>query len=221
MTFDAHTHHLPEKADSAIFSCCMYDSPLPDNVVFLAAGIHPWHLSEEDFPMQMKWIENILADKRIVALGESGLDKLCNTPFELQIKAFHFIITLSEQEKLPVFIHCVKAFNEIIALKKSLKPKQSWIIHGFRGKKELAESLIRNGFILSFGEKYHPEALQSVPKGHYLLETDNSNTDISFLYEKAAATREIPCKVLAKEIKETVDKLFFNRIKNSLFGKKS
>ena len=221
MPFDAHTHHVPEKADSAIISCCMYDIPLPEKAIYLAVGIHPWYLTEEDFPLQTKWVENILKDKRVIALGESGLDKRCSTPFDLQLEAFRFMITLSEQKKFPIFIHCVKAFNEVIALKKNLKPEQKWIIHGFRGKKELAESLIKNGFILSFGEKYHSEALQTVPKGCILLETDNSSENISAIYEKAAETRKTSYRIFSREIKETVCQLFFNRQKNSLFDKKS
>lgn len=199
----------------------MYDAPLPNNAVYLSIGIHPWYLTEDSFPLQKKWITDMLADKRIIALGESGMDKQCNTPFDLQLKAFLFMITLSEEKSLPIFIHCVKAFNEIIALKKSLKPKQTWIIHGFRGKKELAESLIKNGFILSFGEKYNQETLQTVPQKSFLLETDNNTVNISSLYKKAAETRGISNHTLVKEIKETADKLFFNRPKNSLFDKKS
>ena len=79
---------------------------------------------------------------------------------------------LSEKNSLPLILHVVKAFPEIIALKKELKPRQPWIIHGFRGKPELAKELHRHGFFLSLGERHNPDAAAIIPAERLLLESD-------------------------------------------------
>ena len=81
-------------------------------------------------------------------------------------------IEISENRELPLILHIVRAFPEIIALKKQLSPKQPWIIHGFRGKPQLASELLRHGFYLSIGEKYNPEAVAVIPRDRLLLESD-------------------------------------------------
>lgn len=94
------------------------------------------------------------SNPRVVAVGEAGLDKLCDVPLPLQQEAFQAAIELSEKYRFPLLIHAVKATVELLVFQKKHRPTQPWIIHGFRGKKELAEDLLRHGFYLSFGKKY-------------------------------------------------------------------
>lgn len=89
-----------------------------------------------------------------------------------------------------------------------MKPENAWIIHGFRGKKELAESLVRQGFYLSFGEKYQAEALQTMPADRLLLETDESICLIEELYRRAACQRNIGVEQLVSKIQATTSLLF-------------
>lgn len=211
MLLDIHTHRLPADASAALLSCCMRDVPLPKGARFISAGIHPWYLTREDYPRQLEWVVSMLNDRRVIALGEAGLDKRCDTPFDLQVEAFQAIALLASQHRLPLLIHAVKSSEELIALKKRMKPENAWIIHGFRGKKELAESLVRQGFYLSFGEKYQAEALQAVPADRLLLETDESICPIEELYRRAARQRNIGVEQLVSEIQETTGLLFFNQ----------
>ncbi len=83
----------------------------------------------------------------VIALGEAGLDKRCDTPFDLQVEAFQAIALLASRHRLPLLIHAVKSSEKLIALKKRMKPENAWIIHGFRGKKELLKVL--SGRVLS------------------------------------------------------------------------
>ena len=105
-------------------------------------------------------------------MGEVGLDKAQGTPLDIQQKELLKWIEISENRELPLILHIVRAFPEIIALKKQLSPKQPWIIHGFRGKPQLASELLRHGFYLSIGEKYNPEAVAVIPRDRLLLESD-------------------------------------------------
>ena len=154
---------------------------------------------------------DIQSDSRVVALGEAGLDKVCDTPFDLQIQAFRKAIELSETYHLPLVIHSVKATEELFALHKKYHPAQAWIIHGFRGKKELATDLIRHGFYLSFGKKYQEKALSIVPADRLLLESDEADTDFPSFYRQVASLRGTSFDSLVENIKENANRLFFNR----------
>lgn len=212
MYFDIHTHHLSACPSEAIYNADSKYIPTPDEAIYISVGIHPWHLTDEDYPVRLQWVESMLQDdKRIIALGEAGLDKCCDTPSALQEEAFRKVISLSEHYCLPLIIHAVKAYNELIALKKEVHPSQPWIIHGFRGKKELAQSLVNQGFYLSFGEHYHADALRYMPAGTFLLETDESLASIWSLYGRAAEIRGISSESLAREVSQMVNSLFFNR----------
>lgn len=209
MLLDIHTHRLPEEAATAILSCHMYSLP-PAAACFLSAGIHPWFLSQEDLPAQKEWLRQILEDKRVIALGEAGIDKRCKTPLELQKEAFRYVCRLSEQHRLPLIIHAVKATPELMAFRKEIRPQQPWIIHGFRGNKEVAQSLIRHGFYLSFGEKYQEEALAVTPPERLLLETDESPVPAAQLCRHMADVLQTSVPALTAQLQQTIKSLFFN-----------
>lgn len=210
MFFDIHTHVSPTVPSESIFSC-RRNEPIPSQVCHLSAGIHPWYLTTSDLERQTAWIDTMLSDPRTVALGEAGLDKLCETPYALQETAFRFVAGRADKYRLPLIIHAVKSVNEIIALKKELKPSNAWIIHGFRGKKALAESLLKHGCYLSFGFRFPPETLQGVPTERLLFETDESPEPISALYETAASLRGVSPEHLDRSVRQTVNRLFFSR----------
>lgn len=71
-----------------------------------------------------------------------------------------------------MIIHCVRRYGRIMALRKELNARQRWIIHGFRGKPELARQLLAAGFDISIGTKFNPEVPGAVPSGHLFHETD-------------------------------------------------
>ena len=116
----------------------------------------------------------LLNNKNIIAIGECGIDKLrSNASIDEQIMIFKQQVELSEKHELPMILHVVKGFDDLIKLKKLLKPKQSWVIHGFN-KYNLTEQLINHGFHLSFGgallknDKLQ-EAFSEVPMDKYFL----------------------------------------------------
>lgn len=184
---------------------------------YLSAGIHPWYLTEEDMNSQLQWLDKLLeTDSRLLALGEAGLDKVCSTPFALQLKAFQEVINRSERYEQPLFIHSVKASGELIALKKELHPRQPWIIHGFRGKKELALTYLRHGFYLSFGRYFHPAAVEATPSERLLLETDETSLSVKEVYMQVAEVRKVSLNQLEECIDENINFLFL-AVKNWLF----
>lgn len=192
-------------------SCLMEEIPGISNAhpIYISVGIHPWYLTEANFSEQWRWLTESVRSERVVAIGEAGLDKAVEVPFELQLSAFRRVIGVADEYGFPLIIHAVKASNEILELKKKLRPRNPWIIHGFRGKKELAQAYLRNGIYLSYGARYQEEALRSTPLDYLFLETDESATDIRELYVRAAKILEVPEINLREKVRQNINKLFF------------
>lgn len=211
MLKDIHTHHLTTHPDTQLLSCSFRDkaSSAFQQAVQLSVGIHPWYITDVDYPLQQQWVEQMFQEKRVMAVGEGGLDKLCATPMQLQEQAFRWLIERSEEFHLPLIIHCVKCTAEILRLKKEYAPSSPWIIHGFRGKPQQASEYLRHGFYLSYGERYSALALQQTPLERLFLETDESSLDPDELYQRAAACKEIPLKTLEDSVFENINRVFY------------
>lgn len=203
--FDVHTHQLPTHLDDyAIINSIVGREDTYSNVFSCkrSYGIHPWYISavEEQFAL----LTELAIRSDCVAIGEVGFDKLIKTPMELQKKAFMAQANLAEQIHKPLFIHCVKAWEELIACRKVIRPQIPWIIHGFRGNGELANQLIRLGFHLSFGECFNPSALQKAWPQWLLLETDDRPVDIRSVYQSASDVLGITEELLGTQIEKNI-----------------
>lgn len=195
MLTDAHCHRINSGDIRTVYNIRINDHPisLPHGInIFFSAGIHPWDAGN----IRSAWLENMeifMNFEQVVALGECGLDK--NAPFsmEKQLEVFEFQLKLSEAHKKPMIIHCVGCFNELVNLRKALNPQQKWVIHGFRGKPELASQLTRAGMFLSFGEFFNPESVITTPTERILIETDESDISLKDIYEKIATLKQ--CRI--------------------------
>src|ERR1035437_6107357 len=123
---DIHTHQIPTKPCVAVMNV-FPDESLPNNLLstcFYSTGIHPWYLNTQQ--AYLKAISERMVLPQFIALGECGLDIFASASLEEQEKVFRLQIEISEAFKKPVIIHCVRAFNEIIRIKKDMKPIQPW-----------------------------------------------------------------------------------------------
>lgn len=131
-------------------------------------GWHPWW-PEPDF----KWVESLAEKPQVVIIGECGIDKIRGVGhLSAQIALTRSHAILAERVGKPLLLHIVGAWNEIMALRREMKPSQPWIIHGFRGKPQLATQLVAAGFHISLGEKFNPLTLGAIPPERLLHETD-------------------------------------------------
>ena len=208
--FDIHTHTPPLNPNEALYSCSFKDASLP-NTGIISVGIHPWDLTENNAEELLHWLEKSAKNPGVVAIGECGIDKLRGISINKQIDIFQKCIMLSEQMSLPVIIHAVKCTEELIRIKKEIKPKMPWIIHGFRGKVPMAQSLLKHGFYLSFGEHYQEESLKCTPLDKIFLETDESSLPIEDIYKKAAFKYGITTEILKKSVISNAQKVLFLR----------
>ena len=67
----------------------------------------------------------------VLAIGECGLDKACDTNFKLQQQVFTTQVNWANEIKKPLIIHCVRAYGEVLSLLQKNNNKVPVIFHGF------------------------------------------------------------------------------------------
>lgn len=207
---DIHTHHLPSVPGTAIVSVSPADF-CPQSGHWYSTGIHPWQAGDPQWQAD-DWeqlLVQLLRHPQVLAVGEAGLDRLAQAPLPLQTDLFRRQALLAETVGKPLIIHAVKVQAELIALKRELQPAMPWVIHGFRGKPQMADAYLRHGFYLSFGQHYHPEALRLTPANRLLLETDESLVPIGQLCQQAATLRQVDVDTLRQALAANVCQVFF------------
>ena len=174
-------------------------------------GIHPLFVEKGVTPEQIRE----KAEKgEIIAVGEAGFDRNAATTMEEQGKLFEEEVRIAEEYGLPVIIHCVRAFPELLSVYKKMRPRQAWIVHGYDNNEEILAQLLRNGFCISAGKKlFVPHSnirrvLPSVPPERLFLETDDADRPIESVYREAAGVLGMEPAVLIRQVYENFKKAF-------------
>lgn len=161
---DIHTHN-PEAEDAVIN---LEPGMALRRDALYSVGWHPWWAQPD-----MEWVERMAQMPQVVMIGECGLDKRRSPlPFSEQIELTRQHALLAERLHKPLILHVVAAWAEIIALRRELRPEQPWIIHGFRGKPQLAQQLVRAGFYISLPPNAPAATEAAIPPERLLHETD-------------------------------------------------
>lgn len=175
---------------------------------YYSVGFHPYNVGKVDEAETLEKVRTATSHPRVFAVGEIGLDKSIEAPLEDQARIFEKQVDIAESAHLPVVLHVVRAFNEMIEFAKSHRPSVPMIIHGYNGSPEMAEELVNAGFLVSFGEAIAGEhskiveALQKVPLEKLFLETDEGLLDIREIYHFAAEVKGISVDELRVKIFE-------------------
>lgn len=183
---------------------------------YFSVGIHPWHIHPDHWEEDVSTVEQYIHNKKVLAIGEAGLDRLTDLPLDIQLEVFKSMVRLSEISRKPLIIHSVRTHAEVLLLHRQLKPEQPWIIHGFNLRLSVAKAFLDQGFYLSFGQailQHHSAAVNAMintPLSRLFLETDDSQTDIRIIYERAAQLLNIDVQDLGEIIINT-----FNKITNN------
>lgn len=175
MIRDAHTHSLLS-ADGII-------SVSPDFTCFdpsrhYSVGIHPWLTDDEDITRLAGKLGETANRREVIAIGETGIDRLRGGTQQIQESLFRQHIELSEHLSKPLIIHNVKGLDTILRLHKEYNPGQPWIIHGFRGNSRVAAQLAARGIYLSLGERFNADVPSAISPSLILAETDESDMPI-------------------------------------------
>ncbi|MEK5257688.1 TatD family hydrolase [Paenibacillus sp. FSL L8-0663] len=148
--------------------------------IYAAVGWHP----QDAITMQegdLEWIASLCSHKKVVAIGEIGLDYYWDTsPKDVQHRVFRNQIGLARELKMPIVIHNRDAHEDIVKILREEKASEiGGVMHSFSGSWETAKMVLDMGFHLSFGgpitfknAKQPKEVLAQVPLDRLLIETD-------------------------------------------------
>lgn len=214
--FNLHTHTFTNKS-LVLELVNQYPQQFDASLTSYSIGIHPLFIDEDRLDSDFQVLEEKVSLTECLAIGECGLDKRSETPFDVQLAVFERQLLLAEKYQKPVVIHCVHAFQELMHLTKKLKISTPMIIHGFSKKSELAKQLLEQGFYLSFGKNLlrNPD-LEAVflktPNDKYFLETDMINEGIDQVYAIAAKYKKITLTAIQNQVNSNFETVFMTNI---------
>lgn len=182
------------------------------------------------FSEYLKEIEELAKNKKVVAIGEIGLDYHWNKQNkELQKNVFIAQIELANKLNLPIVIHTREAVMDTLDILKNIqRPIKPGVFHCCPLNIELVKEAIKIGFYISFAgpvtfksSKNAKEVAQLVPIDRILLETDspylapepvrgtrNDSRNIKYIAQKIAEFKNVSMEYLAKEAYENTKRVF-------------
>jgi len=155
--------------------------------LLIALGLHPdcdYALNEEN----LIWIERHLNNKKVIALGEIGLEYYdSKTDIKKQKYWFARQLTLAKFYNMPVLLHIrdesQQAYKDAYKIIKEIGVERG-ILHAYTGDWEMAKKFLALGFYISFAgniidevgkgkwEERWKEVIEKIPLERLLIETD-------------------------------------------------
>lgn len=239
--FDADREELLIQLEKSRISCvvnvssdlesCTRTLELTKRHPFLygALGIHPSEtgkLTEAD----IIWIGEKSEEKKIVAIGEIGLDYYWDEPDrDIQKKWFIRQLALAKEKRLPVIIHSRDAAKDTLdIMKEQCAEEIGGVIHCFSYGPEIAEEYLKMGFYIGIGgvltfqnAKKLKEVVSMLPLDRILLETDspylapvpnrgkrNSSLNIPYIIEEMARIKELSAEEIERATMANAKRLY-------------
>lgn len=148
--------------------------------IYAAVGMHPSEIKKMD-KNDLNKIENLLPNKKVIAIGEIGLDYYWDKDNkEEQKEIFIKQIEWSNKYNLPIIVHSREAAEDTYnVLKANKKYYKKGIMHCYSYSLELAKEFIKLDFMLAFGgaltflnSKQNKEVVKEIDSKYLLTETD-------------------------------------------------
>ena len=201
------------------------------NEIYYSVGLHPLEAKKWELNSQSLLRKSAQEDRRVVAIGELGLDFFKNDNKSQQIEALIPQMELACEIDLPVIIHCRDAATEMIEICNDLSKKgkcPKGVLHCWTGTPKEMNQFLDLGFYISFsGIVTFPKAQEihdcakMVPNDRYLIETDSpflapvphrgKRNEPAFVENVAkfmANLRSTELKTIAKESSKNAEELF-------------
>lgn len=179
-----------------------------------SVGLHPWYIRKETLEEDMAKVEKAARHPQVIAIGETGLDRITETPWDLQQEVFERHLKIAAESGKPVIVHAVKSHPEVISLHRSLRLDVQMIFHDFNKHRHLARQILNHGFYLSLksallGHERRSENLfGAIPDDRLFLETDNTDMDIREFYQIVADEKNISVDDLKRIIIKNFETCF-------------
>ncbi|MGA7162289.1 MAG: TatD family hydrolase [Bacteroidota bacterium] len=164
--------------------------------VYACVGIHPLDMAEAN-ESALREIEKLSEHKKVVAIGEIGLDYYYDTtPKDLQLQMFRSQIEIAIRRNLPIVVHTRDSMDDAVStVEEMIEKNEYWrsqqatsnsrflapkgVFHCFSGDAHRARRLFKLGFLVSYPGivtfKNSPavETLKAIGYDHIMLETDS------------------------------------------------
>ena len=210
---DIHSHHaLNSEGILTVQSLFLQDIDLQNDLNFpFTAAIHPWHAIKFTPEQVSAMLDNLAKQPELIAIGETGLDRVCTTDYQRQKLLFEMHLEFAEIHRKPVIIHAVKSWNDLIKYLK--QAKVPFILHGYSAGIELTKQLIDLGCYFSVGTsvlRITPrflEAIKIIPLTSLFLETDDSSASITEIYAEVSKILGLPLDELKIQLNENFNTL--------------
>ena len=197
--------------------------------VYATVGMHP-HDAKDVGARELEVLNNLAADVKVVAIGETGLDYYySHSPHEVQRRVFAQFIHMARQTHLPIVVHERDAAQDgAELLRREGAGELRGVIHCFTGNYESACAYLDLGFYLSFtgiitfkNASALREVVNKVPLERMLVETDspyltpvpyrgkrNEPAYVRFVAETIAKVKDIAFEEIAQVTTANVKQLF-------------
>ncbi len=151
--------------------------------VYASAGIHPCNVTEQPKTSAAEIIELCKAHKKIIGIGETGLDYYHDTSaIDLQKISFLEHIKASQETDLPLIIHSRNADLDMMEILQSEQQNKNFpaLLHCFSSSKELSKKALDLGMYISIAgivtfknAAELQEIVKFLPLESLLVETDS------------------------------------------------
>lgn len=179
--------------------------------IYSTVGISPNDI-EENYLEDIEEIERLIQqkNKKIIAVGEIGLDYHYDTDKNMQKDAFIKQIQIANKYNLPIVIHTRDAVMDTIQILKENPVNKKGVFHCCPFNRELVKEALKLGFYISFSgtvtfknSKNAEEIVKMVPNDRFLIETDspylspepnrgkrNDSRNLKYIIKKIAIFKE-------------------------------
>ena len=200
-----------------------------DEIIYGTYGIHP-HEAKNDKVTSKKIINEINKNKKIIGIGETGLDFYYNHSDKSdQIKSFNEHIDAAIELNIPLIIHSRNADSDMLRILNDFKKNNLKILmHCFTGSKTFAKELLNldayfsaSGIITFKNSIDLQETFKFIPMEKILIETDspylapvpyrgkkNEPSFVKYTAEKLASIKDITTEHLVKTTSYNFNNLF-------------
>lgn len=187
---DIHTHKKEKDTNSTSVKSFEYTSNIDVSSPF-TIGAHPWMLHNFNENNFFSTIIKYKSDPNFMGVGEIGLDRLKGPAIEEQVKILDSIHEFIVKEKIKTILyHCVRAYNDLYPILKSLPKGSNLILHDYNGNHEETSNFLNLNVYFSFGANFLKENSKAntsfllIPKERIFFESDELPS-IEPVYNKA------------------------------------
>lgn len=185
---DIHTHLSPKKHSIKNYNL----QDIFDDSQVCSVGLHPWDLRDVvDNDLRMIHVAELAINSNVLAIGESGIDRVIDMAIGEQKRVFMFHLSLAKKLNKPLIVHCVRAHSDFLEIFKREKLTVPVIFHDYQGNFEEARKLMQYPCFFSFGQNLFQSekamnVLKLLPEDRFFLETDDQvSFSIEMIYQKA------------------------------------